>query len=224
MIKLLINKSYCGNSYNIHYIKPFRKDRERLSNQLEDEARKVNQPVTFESLAEQVGLESEGELHEGLLSNLDKMFKIKVEERADEIKDIMDKDGDLSPIYTEITKNIHDALIENIPDLNITELRDLISGYGKFRELSKDDVVRAIAEIKNQQRLDAKVEATERGDLPLRNGLERAKQAQKTREKNAQILKNIKDKGIEPILTEADKAAAYATHRCAPQKNRKRYF
>jgi hypothetical protein len=139
------------------------------------------------------------------------MFKIKVEERADEIKDIMDNDGDLSPIYTEITKDIHDALIENIPDLNITELRDLISGYGKFRELSKDDVVRAIAEIKNQQRLDAKVEATERGDLPLRNGLERAKQAQKTREKNAQILKNIKDKGIEPILTEADKAAAYAT-------------
>ena len=172
-------------------------ERKRLAKQLQDEVESLNKSQDFNGLAEIVGENAGGELPEGLLGNIDKMFEMKVREGETD--------------YNKITSDIHEALLPHIRDLEVTDLRDLISGYGKFKELSKDETIRAIAEMKNQMRLDAKVEATEKGQLPLRNGIERAKQSQATREKNALILKNIKEKGIEPTLTESEKASAYTS-------------
>ena len=151
----------------------------------------------FAKLAEKIGVDAEGELHEGLLTTLNKMVRNRVENGFDNINDVVN--------------SIHEAIKEHIQGLTKTELRDLITGYGKFRKLSPDEVLRKIAEIKLQGRLDAKVEATERDELPLRNGFERAQKTQDTREKEALIAKNIREKQLVPPLTEEEMASQYKT-------------
>lgn len=160
-----------------------------------DQFENVDNTDKFNALAKQVGVESEGELHEGLKPLLSKMFKMKVEEGATDYKTVID--------------DIHSAIEEHIPGLDKEKLRDLISGYGEFRELSKDAITRQVAELKNQARLDAKLEATERNELPLRNGLQRAEKTAETRAKEKQIAKNIKEKNLVPDLTDSEKEGQF---------------
>jgi len=190
------------------YSKLSKNDQDKLVKQLTEDANALREKGSFEGLARQVaeitGEEFDYE-NKSLLSPLNAMFGEKVGEevakgiKAEDIK------------YNDITKEIHDELSKYIPNIDITRLRDFISGYGEFRELNPDKTIRAIAELKNQMRLDAKVEATQRGELPLRNGFERSLTSPSTRTKNAEILKNIKEKGLEPPLSSEDIARAYAS-------------
>ena len=153
---------------------------------------------TFKSLAKKVKEESEGELHEGLKPMIDKM-----------VYDLVKNDMGIK--IDEVVDKIAKELKSDIPNIDKQELKDMISGYGKFSELTKDEVKRQVSEIKSQGRLDSALEATERGELPLRNGIERAKKSQETREKRAKIAKNIKEKNLVSPLTPEESSARYKT-------------
>ena len=151
----------------------------------------------FNSMVEKTIEDSEGILHEGLFYHLQKLARNRVEAGMTDIN--------------EITDSIYEALSDGIPDLDRQELKDAITEYGKFKKLSKDEVTRALAEAKNIGRLQSKYEATERGELPLRNGMERAKKSQEARDLERQILKNINEKDLRQPLTTEQVAAQYKT-------------
>tara|TARA_R110000868_G_scaffold103241_2_gene284392 strand:- start:24447 stop:28475 length:4029 start_codon:yes stop_codon:yes gene_type:complete len=149
----------------------------------------------FNSMVEKTIEDSEGLLHEGLFYHLQKLARNRVEAGMTDIN--------------EITDSIYDALSDGIPDLDRQELKDAITEYGKFKKLSQDEVTRALAEAKNIGRLQSKYEATERGELPLRNGMERAKKSQEARDLERQILKNINEKDLRQPLTTEQVQAQY---------------
>lgn len=155
-----------------------------------------NSTKEFNDLAQKVIDNADGEFHEGLRSGLMKMVRNRVEDNVN-IK------------INEVVTEIHDKLKDHISDLTKQEVRDLISGYGKFKKLSRDETDTAIRELKRQGVLDAKIEATERNELPLRNGVEREQKTQETREKEKLISKNIKEKGLVPEPTEAELESSY---------------
>jgi hypothetical protein len=152
----------------------------------------------FKNLAEEAKDISEGELHEGMKSTIDKM-----------VYELVEKNMDIK--IDEVVDKIAEELGDEIQNLDKQELKDMISGYGKFSELTKDEVKLQVSEIKSQGRLDSALEATERGELPLRNGIERQKKSQETREKQAKIAKNIKEKNLVSPLTAEETSARYKT-------------
>lgn len=154
--------------------------------------------VSVKSLAEKVAEKADGELAPELKPLIDKM-----------VYEIVS--NDLNIKIDGVVDQVKEALDEYMPDIDKQDLKDLISGYGKFKELTKDEVKKQVAEIKLQGRLDSSLEATERGELPLRNGLERAKASQEARLKRFQIAKNIKEKNLVSPLTEEQSAARYKT-------------
>lgn len=152
----------------------------------------------YKNLAEEAKEMSEGELHEGMKSTIDKM-----------VYELVEKNMDIK--INEVVDKIAEELGDEIPNLDKEKLKDMISGYGEFSELTKDEVKLQVSEIKSQGRLDSALEATERGELPLRNGIERQKKSQEAREKQAKIAKNIKEKNLVSPLTAEETSARYKT-------------
>ena len=150
------------------------------------------------SIKDKLVEKADGELNENIKGLIDKR-----------VYEIVQSNMDVK--IDEVVDIIADDLKNAIPDLDKSELKDLITGYGKFKELSKDEVQKQVSEIKLQGRLDSALTATEQGELPLRNGLQRAEQTQETREKRAKIAKNIKEKNLVSPLTEQEVASRYKT-------------
>ncbi len=156
-----------------------------------DRLSEVDTKEDYDALADKIGeWYEEGKLFEELKPILNKMFKLKVEEGVSKYMDAIE------PIY--------EAIKDHIPDKSIEQVRDLISGYGEFKEKSKDPLLAEIAELKLQARLDAKIEATERGEMYLRNGIERAEKSDTTRAKERKLAKNVKEKNLISPLTPAE--------------------
>ena len=153
--------------------------------------------LPFDQLTEHAIALANGELNESMKPVIDNMVYSLVKENLN-----IGIDG--------VTDKIYDALKDHIPDLDKNELKDLISGYGKFKLLSKDAVRVAVSELKLQGRLDSGLKAvTEKNELPLRSGLERAKKTQLAREKLKDTLRMIKEKGLTPKLTDEDISNQY---------------
>lgn len=185
----------------------------------------------FNNLTKKAIEKSGGELHEGMKRTIDKMLKSVVEDKILELtnegisKGLSGKELDnyindnIKDYHIEATNKIFNSLKDGIPDLQKEDVRDLISGYGKYKILNKDQVHTTIREIKTQNRLDAALEAVkQKNELPLRTGMERHAKTQETREKEAEIIKTIKDKGLEPKLTDADIEAQYKSAEASYQK------
>jgi hypothetical protein len=160
------------------------------------EKTKTELDYEFNSLAEDFKEQSEGVVHEGLFGITQKMLKNRVEKNIDTTID-------------EVVNDIYEAVKDEIPDVEKEEIRDLLSGYGKYKKLTEDQVKLAMAEIKLQGRLDAKIEATEAGELPLRNGFERKEKTEDTLTKEAIIAKNIKEKNLVPPPTAEELKQVY---------------
>jgi hypothetical protein len=104
----------------------------------------------------------------------------------------------------DVVDSIYQAVVQILPNVTQTEIRDFISGYGRFTKLSKEEIDVDVREIKRQGRLDASLEAVKNGELPLRSGVERDEPTAEARAKQAEILRIIKEKNIEPTLTDAE--------------------
>lgn len=119
---------------------------------------------------------------------MNKLVREKVEDGLETINEVVDA------IYDDL----------EIPGLTKTELRDYIAGYGVHKKPSADEVAKKIREIKADGRDDAALEAVNRGELPLRSGTKREKPSPEQRRKRAEILRGIKEKGLEPPMTQEE--------------------
>ena len=68
---------------------------------------------------------------------------------------------------------VHDVLKEIIPDITRRETMDAISGYGKYKLLSKDEISTQLRDLKGQMQQVAKLEDLQSKQPPLKTGVER---------------------------------------------------
>jgi len=68
---------------------------------------------------------------------------------------------------------VHDQIRETAPEMDRRAVQDAISGYGKFRELSKDEITQKLADVSAQLRLVSKLEDLLAGKEPEKTGIER---------------------------------------------------
>lgn len=77
---------------------------------------------------------------------------------------------------------VHGELLDIIPDIERRQTMDLISGYGDFKSLSREEVAVALRGMKGEMQQLAKLEDMANGVPPLKSGLERRIPTDKERE------------------------------------------
>lgn len=85
--------------------------------------------------------------------------------------------------------HIHDILKQSLPDITRRETMDAISGYGDFKQLSKDDVSLKLRGMKGEMQQIAKLEDMQAGTPPLKSGVERRTPTDVERE----LIKKVND-------------------------------
>ena len=72
-----------------------------------------------------------------------------------------------------LIKEVHSVLKKIIPEITERETMDAISGYGKYKLLSKDEVSTQLRDLKGQMQQVAKLEDLQKKQPPLKTGVER---------------------------------------------------
>jgi hypothetical protein len=121
----------------------------------------------------------------------DRFNKESLEKAKKGIKQVVTEEGELSDIgkyLKEINRQVQgsgvkgqdkilDAIYEIVhdaaPDMTKEEMRDAISGYGKYKELSKEELEVQIRDIKGQWQKIAAIEDLMRKQAPKKTGVER---------------------------------------------------
>jgi hypothetical protein len=73
----------------------------------------------------------------------------------------------------ELIDSVHGLLQEIDPNIDRSTARDMISGYGDFKQLSKDAISKRLRDLKGQMQQVAKLEDMQQGQPPLKTGVER---------------------------------------------------
>jgi len=103
-----------------------------------------------------------------------------------------------------------------MPSLTFEDLKDAMSGYGRFKELSKEEIDVKVRELKRIGRLEAALrDVVDKLKLPKKTGVEQDQLSTKARDLRRQILKAISDLGITPELTDEELAAKWQSARDA---------
>ena len=97
----------------------------------------------------------------------------------------------------QIVSEIYDELNSDVPDLEIRDVRDAISGYGISGKMSQDEIKVAIREAKRQMRLISAVEDAQEGQIPLRSGLQRDPVSDKVRDLQKKVRQAMRVAGID---------------------------
>lgn len=100
------------------------------------------------------------------------------EESAPDITGLVQK---LARQFVEQGVRDRDALIDAVhhelqtiaPDMTRRDTMDAISGYGKFKQLSKDEIDVALRDLKGQMQQIGKLQDMEAGEAPSKTGVER---------------------------------------------------
>lgn len=72
-----------------------------------------------------------------------------------------------------ITDKVHDLVKDIIPGWTRNETMNAISGYGDFKELSKDEISVEFRRVKGELQQLGKIEDMQKGQAPLKTGVER---------------------------------------------------
>ena len=73
-----------------------------------------------------------------------------------------------------LVKQVHDVVKQFLPDSTPRDIRDAISGYGKYKELSKEEVKVKLRDLKGQMQQTSKLDdMLTKGELPAKTGTER---------------------------------------------------
>lgn len=116
----------------------------------------------------------------------------------------------------EVAQTVFDFLSDSVENLDIEDIKDLMSGYGSFKELSKDPLTEKIRKIRNLGRLEGRLrDVKERKQLPKRTGREIAKLETEERAINKEIARLIKELGLASTPTEEEKANKWKSQRDA---------
>lgn len=99
-----------------------------------------------------------------------------------------------------IVDNIYHDLKDDLTGITKRDVRDAISGYGKVAEMSKDEINVKLREIKQEGRLISALEDAEKGQAPLKSGLQRDAPTEKAIALRKEITKMMRDKGVQVDL------------------------
>ena len=95
-----------------------------------------------------------------------------------------------------LVDKVHDDLKKALPDLSKKDAIDAISGYGKYRPLTKDEIQNQIAQTKSELRLARKLTDIQEGKEPKKTGFERRKPSVEEQELKEKIKQA---QGKEPV-------------------------
>ena len=84
---------------------------------------------------------------------------------------------------------VHDILKQSLPNITRRETMDAISGYGDFKQLSKDQISVLLRGIKGEMQQLAKLEDMAKDEPPLKSGVERRKPTEAER----QLIKKVQE-------------------------------
>jgi broad specificity phosphatase PhoE len=111
----------------------------------------------------------------------------------------------------DVVKKVHESLSEFVEGLTERDVRDAISGYGKVRQLSKNEIEKQIREIKRQGRLVSALEDVEKGERPKRSGLNREEESPRVKELKKALNEEMKKQGITLDKKEIDPEKEFKT-------------
>lgn len=114
---------------------------------------------------------------------------------------------------------VHEALQEFDPVVTRREAMDAISGYGDFKELSKDEVSTTLRDLKGQMQQLGKLDDMASGTAPLKTGVERRSPSDIERQLIQQVNEAKKKGGFE-ITDPAKQLATALTARKTYYRNR----
>lgn len=98
----------------------------------------------------------------------------------------------------KMVDTVHEALKSNGVDLTLEQTRDAISGYGDYRELSKDEVSVELRRMKGELQKVAQLEALQKGQSPLKSGVEHAPLSDEARRIAKQVNQLKNELGLKP--------------------------
>jgi len=84
---------------------------------------------------------------------------------------------------------VHDILKAHIPDITRRQAMDAISGYGDFKQLSKDKISLELRGLKGEMQQIAKLEDMAKGEPPKKSGVERRTPTEAER----QLIKKVNE-------------------------------
>jgi hypothetical protein len=93
---------------------------------------------------------------------------------------------------------VHGAVKDILPESTPRDIRDAISGYGKYKELSKDEVKVTLRDLKGQMQQVSKLEdMIKKGKLPAKTGIERRTPTAEERSLIKEVNNIRKELGLE---------------------------
>ena len=96
-----------------------------------------------------------------------------------------------------VVDNVFSDVKDMLPDVTKRDVRDAISGYGRVRKPSKNEVEKQYREVVAQARLVSALEDAEQGERPKKSGFQRPRPSQKVRGLRKQVNEAMKKNGIE---------------------------
>lgn len=108
----------------------------------------------------------------------------------------------------EIAKIIHESISDEHPDIDVIDVRDTLTGYGKTINKNEDQIAEQINKLKEYGRLLSAYNDVINGKMPLKSGFKREKPEQKARELRREVNRLAKELNIEPVDLEKQWASA----------------
>lgn len=96
----------------------------------------------------------------------------------------------------DLVDSVHGLLQDTVEGLDKRMVRDAISGYGKTVQMSKDEISVKLRELKQLMRDVSSIEDIEKGQRPLRSGLQREPPTQELRESRTRVNAALKEHGL----------------------------
>ena len=110
-----------------------------------------------------------------------------------------------------LIKSVFEELKKGVPDITERQTAEAISGYGKYRKLSKNEIVAKLRDLQAQQRLQLSLEDIKAGKAPPRQGYERrvpseeekslAQQVKAAREEAGMVVKKKTKAAVDKFKT-----------------------
>lgn len=98
---------------------------------------------------------------------------------------------------------VHEELKQIMPDITRRQTMDAISGYGQYKELSKDEISKQVRDVKGQLQQVAKLEDMQKGRAPSKTGIERRAPSDEERQLIQQVNEAKKRGGF--VVTDPEK-------------------
>lgn len=170
------------------------------------------------------------EFGDGIHPNIQQIFESS-KQYYDSIVKLHDQDKPTKSAISDVTKGqdlkpktIYDLVRENVnkgvegldklmlavkedlkathPDITVREIRDLFTGYGKVKFPSKEEDLVKVREYKRLGQLTSAIEDARKKQPPKKTGLQRDKPTQQVREMEKELIRVMREEGIEPAKSE----------------------